>query len=66
MRLGEIARFEIGYRLRRASTWFHAVILLVLPLVIMQALSNEPQHLNSPISTATPALIGVQIPLPNF
>jgi ABC-2 type transport system permease protein len=32
----------------------------VLPLVIMQALSNEPQHLNSPISTATAvALLGM-------
>lgn len=45
--------------LRRASTWVFAVMLTVLPLVIMQALSHEPQHLDSPISTATAvALIG--------
>jgi ABC-2 type transport system permease protein len=60
VRLVEIARFEIAYRLRRASTWFYAVMLTVLPLVVMQALSNEPQHLNSPISTAAAvALIGM-------
>jgi hypothetical protein len=27
MRLAEIARFEIAYRLRRASTWFHTNVL---------------------------------------
>src|SRR5688572_15244690 len=53
MQLLEIARFEIGYRLRRASTWFFAVLLIVLPLVVLQALASEPQHLNSPLSTAT-------------
>jgi hypothetical protein len=25
----------------------------VLPLVVLQALASEPQHLNSPLSTAT-------------
>jgi ABC-type transport system involved in multi-copper enzyme maturation permease subunit len=60
VRLVEVAHFEIGYRLRRASTWFFAVLLLVLPVVVMQALSNEPQHVNSPISTATAvAFIGI-------
>ena len=60
MRLFEIARFEIAYRLRRASTWAFAVMLIVVPLVVLQALSNEPQHLNSPISTATAiALIAI-------
>jgi ABC-2 type transport system permease protein len=60
VRLTEIARFEIAYRLRRASTWVFAVMLAVLPIVVLQALSNEPQHLNSPISTATAvALIGI-------
>jgi len=35
-------------------------MLTALPLVVMQALSNEPQHLNSPISTAAAiALIGM-------
>ena len=53
MRLGEVARFEIDYRLRRASTWFQAMLLLTAPVVVMQALSNEPQHLNAPISSAT-------------
>src|SRR5688500_11562662 len=60
VRLVEIARFEIAYRLRRASTWAFAVMLTVLAVVVMQALSNEPQHLNSPISTATAvALLGM-------
>jgi len=60
VRLAEIARFEIAYRLCRASTWVFAVMLTVLPLGIMQALANEPEHLNSPISTATAvALLGM-------
>ena len=60
LKIGEIARFEIGYRLRRASTWFFAVLLIVLPLVVLQALASEPQHLNSPLSTATAvALIAI-------
>ena len=60
LKIAEIARFEIGYRLRRPSTWFFAVLLIVLPLVVLQALASEPQHLNSPLSTATAiALIAI-------
>jgi hypothetical protein len=59
MQLVEIARFEIDYRLRRATTWFFAVLLILLPLVVLQALASEPQHLNAPLSTATATAIAL-------
>jgi hypothetical protein len=46
--LGEVFRFEVGYRLRQPSTWVYAAVLLGVPFLAMHAINGSRQHLNAP------------------
>ena len=50
MRLREVFRFELEYRLRSASTWIYAAILLAFSfsLIASNAGGGGPVHLNAP------------------
>jgi ABC-2 type transport system permease protein len=48
MRFGEVFRFEVEYRLRSASTWLYAALLLGLPILMMRAVDGGTGHINSP------------------
>ena len=47
--LGEVFRFEVGYRLRQPSTWIYALVLLGMPFLLMHAINGSSQYLNAPI-----------------
>ena len=46
--LGEVFRFEVGYRLRQPSTWIYAAILLGVPFAMMHAINGSGRLLNAP------------------
>jgi ABC-2 type transport system permease protein len=57
MTLGEVFRFEVGYRLRQPSTWVYALVLLGVPFLMMHALGGSSLHLNAPVSVMRSSLI---------
>jgi ABC-type transport system involved in multi-copper enzyme maturation permease subunit len=46
--LGEVFRFEVGYRLRRPSTWIYAAVLFGAPFLLMHAINGSSQYVNAP------------------
>ena len=59
MTLGEVFRFEIGYRLRQPSTWVYALVLFGIPFLMLHAIGGSRQHLNAPVMVANgSALLG--------
>jgi hypothetical protein len=46
--IGEVFRFEIGYRLRQPSTWIYAAVLFAVPFLMMHAINGSSQFLNAP------------------
>lgn len=50
MRLGEIFRYELAYRLRSISTWVYAVVLFLVGFYIMHVAvtGTNPIHVNAP------------------
>src|SRR4051812_50053041 len=46
--VGEVFRFEVGYRLRQPSTWVYALVLFGIPFLMMHAINGSSQYLNSP------------------
>ena len=57
--VGEVFRFEVGYRLRQPSTWVYALVLLGIPFLLMHAINGSSQYLNAPLMVAnTSAVIG--------
>jgi ABC-2 type transport system permease protein len=50
--VGEVLRFEVGYRLRQPSTWVYALVLFGIPFVLMHAIDGSSLHLNAPLSVA--------------
>ena len=46
--LGEVFRFEVGYRLRQPSTWIYATVLFGVPFLMMHAINGSGQFLNAP------------------
>jgi ABC-2 type transport system permease protein len=53
MKLGEVFRFEIEYRLGRLSTWIYGGLLLVLPFLMLHIVDGSSSHVNSPQMVAT-------------
>src|SRR5215210_8411396 len=47
--LGEVFRFEVGYRLRQPSTWIYALVLFGMPFLLMHAINGSRQYLNAPV-----------------
>ena len=57
--LGEVFRFEVGYRLRQPSTWVYALVLFGVPFLMMHAINGSSQYLNAPQMVANAsALLG--------
>jgi ABC-2 type transport system permease protein len=52
-KLSEVFRFEVEYRLRRASTWIYAALLFALPMVMLGIVNGSSSKLNSPEMVAT-------------
>ncbi|HEU0076400.1 MAG TPA: hypothetical protein VFQ76_02050, partial [Longimicrobiaceae bacterium] len=52
MKLGEVFRFEVEYRVRHASTWVYGGILVALPFLLMHAVNGAGQYMNAPGSIA--------------
>ena len=48
MRMGEVFRFEIGYRLRSLSTWIYAALLLGVPFLMLHMINGSSSWMNSP------------------
>jgi ABC-2 type transport system permease protein len=48
MKLAEVFRFEIEYRLRAPSTWIYAAVLFGLPFVMLNIVNGGSSKLNSP------------------
>ena len=48
MRLREIFRYELGYRLKSGATWAYAGILFGVAIFFFLALSEETGHVNAP------------------
>ena len=59
--LAEVFHFEVGYRLRQASTWIYAAVLFGVPFLIMHAINGSSQYLNAPemVMKATGILGGI-------
>ena len=59
--LGEVFRFEVGYRLRQPSTWVYALVLFGIPFLMMHAINGSSQYLNAPkmIANASAVLGGI-------
>jgi hypothetical protein len=53
--LGEVFRFEVGYRLRLPSTWIYAAVLLGVPFSMMHAVNGGHQYANAPYLLMTVA-----------
>src|SRR5215208_8250374 len=47
--LGEVFRFEVGYRLRQPSTWIYALVLFGMPFLMMHAINGSRRFLNAPV-----------------
>jgi ABC-2 type transport system permease protein len=59
MMLGEVFRFEVGYRLRQPTTWVYALVLLGIPFLLMHAINGSSNYLNAPVAvTQTSAILG--------
>ena len=50
--MGEVFRFEVGYRLRQPSTWVYALVLFGIPFLMMHAINGSSQYLNAPLMIA--------------
>ena len=50
--VGEVFRFEVGYRLRQPSTWVYALVLVGIPFLMMHAINGSSQYLNAPLMVA--------------
>jgi ABC-2 type transport system permease protein len=63
MRLTEIFRFEVEYRLRRASTWGFGLLLVAVPFLMMHAINaiGTGSYLNAPHSVAITSLIAALV-----
>jgi ABC-2 type transport system permease protein len=48
MKLAEVFRFEVEYRLTRPSTWLYAALLLVLPAALLSTVNGSSSLVNSP------------------
>lgn len=48
MRMGEVFRFEIEYRLRSLSTWIYAALLLLIPFLLLHIINGSSSWMNSP------------------
>src|SRR5687767_15398292 len=48
--LGEVFRFEVGYRVRQPSTWVYALVLLGIPFLLLHAINGSRNYLNAPIA----------------
>ena len=48
MRLREILRYELAYRLKSGATWVYAGILFGVAIFFFLALADEPGHANAP------------------
>jgi len=61
--LGEVFRFEVGFRLRQPSTWIYAAVLFGLPFLLMHAINGSSQYLNAPqmLMTAGTILGGLSL-----
>jgi ABC-type transport system involved in multi-copper enzyme maturation permease subunit len=46
--LGEVFRFEVGYRVRQPSTWIYAAVLFGAPFLLMHAINGSSQYVNAP------------------
>ena len=46
--LGEVFRFEVGYRVRQPSTWIYAAVLFGAPFLLMHAIDGSSQDVNAP------------------
>ena len=59
--LGEVFRFEVGYRLRQPSTWIYAAVLFGAPFLLMHAVNGSSQFVNAPqmLMTVAGALGGI-------
>ncbi|HYW11712.1 MAG TPA: hypothetical protein VE871_07125, partial [Longimicrobium sp.] len=53
MKLGEVFRFEIEYRLRRGSTWVYGGMLLGLSFLMLHIVNGSSSRVNSPEMVAT-------------
>jgi ABC-2 type transport system permease protein len=52
VRLTEIFRFEIRYRLRHTSTWIYGGLLIGLPFAMMHAIDGGTGYMNAPSNVA--------------
>jgi ABC-2 type transport system permease protein len=60
MKLGEVFRFEVQYRLGRVSTWIYGGLLLVLSFLMLHVVNGSSSHVNSPQMVATiSAMVGL-------
>ncbi|HEX8674707.1 MAG TPA: hypothetical protein VF710_22590, partial [Longimicrobium sp.] len=48
MRMGEVFRFEIEYRLRSLSTWIYAALLLGVPFLMLHSITGRSSWMTSP------------------
>jgi ABC-type transport system involved in multi-copper enzyme maturation permease subunit len=55
--LGEVFRFEVGYRLRQPSTWAYALVLFGVPFLMMHAINGSSRYLNAPVMIANASAI---------
>ena len=63
MRLAETFRFEVEYRLRRASTWGFFLLLMAVPFLLTHAIDGSGSYLNAPKSVAIASLISGMVGL---
>ncbi|HEV2736646.1 MAG TPA: hypothetical protein VGV85_17490, partial [Longimicrobiaceae bacterium] len=57
MRLREVFRFEVAYRLRNPSTWIYGFLLLGIPFLMLHAVDGASSFLNSPENVASMSLM---------
>ena len=50
MTLGEVFRFEVGYRVRQPSTWVYALVLFGMPFLLLHAIDGSSNYLNAPVA----------------
>jgi ABC-2 type transport system permease protein len=65
VRLREVFRFELHYRLRQPSTWVYALVLLGMPFLMTHAVDGGDVHINAPeivaIVSATLGILGTLV-----
>ncbi|HLL83655.1 MAG TPA: hypothetical protein VK420_13410, partial [Longimicrobium sp.] len=60
MRMGEVFRFEIEYRLRSLSTWIYGALLTLLPFALLHIIDGSSSYMNSPERvTITTGIVGM-------